>query len=187
MTTLRKQFLPRRPRRERRGAILIVALVITAVLCAMVLSLGSSMRVEVQAAGNRSAAAEASAVERGAEQYVLGLLVSGYGITQSFTEDQFQQVQVGDGTFWIVRPNYDDQSLPLWGLVDEASKININNTNNNTRTMILNLLQDEDTATAIAGWRSGTASSDDEYYLSRPDSPPYQAKHANYETVEELL
>src|SRR5256885_10099591 len=166
----------RTPHRKRKGAILIVALVITTALFFIVLALGASMRVEILAAGNASASAQAAEVERGAEQYVVGLLNSGYGITNSFTEDQFQQVAVGDGYFWIVRPDYNDESLPLWGLVEENAKININNTTNSTRTVLLNLLDDEDTTTAVQSWRSTSASSSDEFYLTQ--NPPYQAKHA---------
>jgi hypothetical protein len=91
---------------------------------------------------------------------------------------------VGDGYFWIVRPDYNDESLPLWGLVEENARININNTTNSTRTILLNLLDDDDTTTAVQSWRSTSASTSDEYYLTQ--NPPYQAKHAPFETVEEL-
>ena len=50
--------------------------------------------------------------------------------------------------------------------------------------MLLNLLDDEDTSTAMQSWRSTSASTSDEYYLTQ--TPPYQAKHAPFETVEEL-
>ncbi len=182
MTKLRKQ--PRKTKRQRKGAILIVALIIITTLFFVVLTLGTSMRVEIQAAGNASASAQAAEVEKGAEQYVIGLLNSGYGITTPLTEDLFQQIPVGDGYFWIVRPDYNDESLPLWGLVEENAKININNTNGGTRNMLLNLLDDEDTSTAVQSWRSTSASSSDEYYLTQ--NPAYQAKHAPFETVEEL-
>jgi hypothetical protein len=64
------------------------------------------------------------------------------------------------------------------------AKININNSTNSTRTMLLNLLDDEDTSTAVQSWRSTSGSSSDEFYLTQ--NPPYQAKHAPFETVEEL-
>ena len=114
---------------RRSGAVLIVALIITAVLAGMILVLNRSMRVEIQAAGNADSSAQADGVERAAEQYALGLLTTDMSTVQNLSEDQFQ-VHVGDqgagGTFLIVRPNYDDQSLPLYGLVEEGAKININ-------------------------------------------------------------
>jgi general secretion pathway protein K len=163
--------------------VLIVALIITTVLASMILVLARSMRVEVQAAGNEAASAQASSVERAAEQYVLGLLTTDPMDVQNLSEDQFQ-VHVGDqgtgGTFLIVRPNYDDQTLPLYGLVEEGSKININSA---PQSMLYNFVQDEDTLTAIQSWR--TANGVDSYYNSLPT--PYQCKGAPFESVEELL
>jgi type II secretory pathway component PulK len=168
---------------RRSGAVLIVALVITAVLASMILVLNRSMRVEVQAAGNEDASAQADGVERAAEQYVLGLLTTDVSTVQNLSEDQFQ-VHVGNqgegGTFLVVRPNYDDQSLPLYGLVEEGSKININSA---PQSMLYNFVQDEDTLSAIQQWR--TANGVDSYYNSLPN--PYQCKGAPFESVEEML
>ncbi len=169
--------------RRRHGAVLIVALIIIAVLAGMVMVLGRSMRVEVQAAGNQTAAAQAQGAESAAEQYVLGILTTDVSDVQTFTEDQFQ-VHVGDqgagGTFLIVRPDYDDQSLPLYGLVEEGSKININTAG---QSLLYNLVQDDDTLTAVTSWR--TPNGVDSYYNSLPS--PYQCKAAPFESVEELL
>ena len=35
-------------------------------------------------------------------------------------------VPMADGYFWLIRPDYGDNSLPLFGLIDEASKVNVN-------------------------------------------------------------
>src|SRR4051812_11393708 len=161
-----QNILASHPQTRRRGAVLIVALIITAVLAGMILTLGRSMRVEVQASGNQEAAAQAQGAERAAEQYVLGLLTTDAMNVQNLSEDQFQ-VHVGTqgqgGTFLIVRPNYDDQSLPLYGLVEEGSKININNA---PQSMLFNFVQDEDTLSAIQQWR--TTNGVDSYYNSLP-------------------
>jgi type II secretory pathway component PulK len=169
--------------RHQRGAVLIVALIVIAVLAGMLMVLGRAMRVEVQAAGNQTAAAQAQGAESAAEQFVLGALTTDVADIQTFTEDQFQ-VHVGDqgsgGTFLIVRPDYDDQSLPLYGLVEEGSKININTAG---QSFLYNLIQDDDTLSAVVSWR--TANSVDSYYNSLPN--PYQCKAAPFESVEELL
>src|SRR5439155_3239272 len=111
--------------------------------------------------------------------YVLARLDDTSQDVVDLAEDQFAAVQVGDGYFWIVRPDYDDQSLPLFGLTDEAGKINLNAAND---TMLSNLLMDDtDTSQAIQSWRSSTGLGDDEAYQD------YQPKHAPYEFVEELL
>jgi type II secretory pathway component PulK len=65
---------PRRPTRRRRGTILIVTMFIVFTLASLVLVMGASMRVEAMAAANMTASLQASAIEHGAEQYVLALL-----------------------------------------------------------------------------------------------------------------
>ena len=102
---------------------------------------------------------------------------------QNLTEDQFQ-VHVGDqgagGTFLIVRPNYDDQTLPLYGLVEEGSKININRLANRCSTtscrMRTRSRQFSNGARPMA-W----------IVITTPFPTPYQCKGAPFESVEELL
>src|SRR5207253_9087614 len=113
-------------RRRRRGTILIVTMLITFALAAMVLVLARSMRVEAMSAANMAASIQAANVEHGAEQYVSGLISTQPDQTTTMTEDQFAAIQVGDGYFWIVRPDYDDATLPAFGLVEESGKINLN-------------------------------------------------------------
>src|SRR4051812_35832113 len=117
MSSSRPTFSPSCPKRRPRcaGAILIVALVVTFVMSSVVLVLCQQMRVESMSAANRSAAAQAEAIELGAEQYVLARLADTTQDVFDLAEDQFAAIQVGDGYFWIVRPDYDDQSLPLFG------------------------------------------------------------------------
>jgi len=57
----------------KRGATLIVALLVTAVLTGMVLVMGESARVEMVAAGNREERVMVDAAERGAEAGTLDL------------------------------------------------------------------------------------------------------------------
>src|SRR5687767_10532332 len=111
---------------SRRGSILIVAMIVTLTLSASVLVLCRTVRVEAMAAANRSATMQADAIARGAEQYVLAIIASEGQNALDLSEDQFAAVPVGEGYFWLLRPNYDDDSLPVFGLVDEAAKLNIN-------------------------------------------------------------
>jgi type II secretory pathway component PulK len=104
------------------------------------------------------------------------------------TDDQFAAIQVGDGYFWILHPNYDNPDDPVFGLTDEDAKLNIN-TAAFDQLMALPGMTD-DIAAAIVDWRdedntpsNGGAESD--YYLSLPD--PYYAKNDNFENVDELL
>jgi type II secretory pathway component PulK len=173
--------------RRRRGSILIVALVVTIALAGMVLSLSRSMRVEVQAAGNTAAAIQAEAVEHGAEQYVLAMLANEGDAVHDLGEDQFQ-VQVGEGYFWIVRPDYGDNQMPLFGLVDESAKLNVNAATFDQVEKLPGMTYTA--ASSIMDWIDEDSNmerdgAEDEYYMRLPQ--PYQTKNGPLETVEELL
>jgi type II secretory pathway component PulK len=147
------------------------------------------MRVEALAAANLAASVQADAIERGAEQYVLAVLTQEGQDILTLGEDQFSGLPVGNGYFWILRPEYEDPSLPLFGLVDESAKLNINSATFD-RLMKLPAMTD-DVASAIVDWRDDdntpqNGGAENDYYLSlQPE--PYYCKNAPFETVEELL
>jgi hypothetical protein len=186
---------------SRRGSILIVAMIVTLTLSASVLVLCRTVRVESMAAANRSATMQADAIARGAEQYVLAIIASEGQNALDLSEDQFAAVPVGEGYFWLLRPNYDDDSLPVFGLVDEAAKLNINydddvrpNDGYSEQDHIDRLMRipgmTEDVAAAIMDWQDenqdpSTSGAEDEYYATLPE--PYTTKSDRFETVEELL
>jgi hypothetical protein len=41
------------------------------------------------------------------------------------SEDEFAAVPVGRGCFWLLRPDYDDPQLPVFGLMEESAKLNL--------------------------------------------------------------
>lgn len=184
----RPSMPPTRPR-DRRGTILIVVMLVIAALAGMVLSLGRATRVEAMASANRASAARAAAAERAAEQYVLSLLARDRATVMTLDEKDFINIPVGGtGVFWIVRPDYGDNNLPAYGLVDEASKLNINAA---TREMLAALVvMPDELPDSIIDWRDedGDISGDgaeDQYYLNL--RTPYRCKNSAFETVEELL
>ena len=183
----------------RRGSVLIVAMIVTMTLSATVLVLCRTVRVESMASANRAASMQADAIARGAEQYVLAVIATEGQNALSLSEDQFAAVPVGEGYFWLLRPNYDDDSLPVFGLVDEASKFDINYDDDISpqyseeahiqRLMLLPGMT-EDVAAAIMDWQDGnqdpsSSGAEDEYYATLPE--PYTAKNDRFESVEELL
>ena len=175
-------------RPPRRGAILITAMIVVFALAGMVIALCRSMRVETMVSANLAASVQASAIERAAEQYVLAMLADTTIDVRTLTEDYFAAVPVGDGYFWILRPDYDDTTLPAFGLVEESSKLNINSA---TLDQLLRLpTMTEDVAAAIIDWRDEDSNvsnfgAETEYYQSL--ATPYTCKNAPFETVEELL
>lgn len=171
---------------QRRGTILVVTMLIVFALASLVLALGRSMRIESLASANLAASAQAAAIERGAEQYVLAVLTDYSDTLSDLSEEDFSAVPVGDGYFWILRPDYDDSDMPLFGILDEGAKLNLNTATHDQLIRLPNMT--EDLVNAILDWRDEdstprTNGAEDEAYASRK----YKAKNAPFETVEELL
>jgi Tfp pilus assembly protein PilX len=103
------------PRRHRRGTILIVTIVVCFALAGSVIALCRSMRVEMQASANEAASIEASAVERGAEQYVLALLTDYKDQLRSMSEDEFAAVPVARATSGSSAPSTTTTRCPSSG------------------------------------------------------------------------
>ncbi len=167
---------------------MIVTLWIVLGISALVLIFARSVAVELFASANQVAAVQADAVAKGALQYVIAQLDNSDGAIPDPTTFPCQAVSIGAGYFWILRPPGDSETAYCFGLVDEASKLNLNSA---TADELMNLPNmTVAIANSIVNWRSpeSAASSDgasDSYYLSLPQ--PYNCKHAPFETVEELL
>ena len=171
---------------QRRGSIFIVTMMVTVTLAGTVLVLCRSMRTEMQASANLAAAAQADSIERGAEQYVLGVMTDqgAVNVTQ-LSEDQFAAIPVGDGYFWILRPDYNDPQLPVFGLAGESDKLNINTASIDDIERLPNM--SADVADAILEWRGSDTQGDNANAGGVTFSMGGSMKSAPFETVEELL
>ncbi len=172
----------------RRGTVLIVAMGIILVLVGLVLVFGRTARTEALVSANRVSSVQAGEIARGALQYVLRHLDGADGEIPSDEEMLCEAVEVGDGYFWLLGPSLDDDQTLRYRLVDENSKINLNNA---PEEMLLNLPgMTQELAAAIVDWRDADSEiteggAESEYYLLLED--PYYCKDAPFETVEELL
>jgi len=184
----RRRHALRGPRRRSRGTVLIATMWILIVLAGMVLAFAGAMRIEGACSANATAQQQASAVENGAIQYVLAFLDGLEGRVPTESEMPCQGIQIGRGAFWIIRPDYEDGRTEAYGVVDEASKLNLNTA---TAEMLAALPEmTPEIAAAIVDWRDSDSDltaggAESEYYLLLPD--PYECKNAPLETVEELL
>ncbi len=172
----------------RAGVILIVTLWVIIVMAGMVLALAQSMRIEAACSANYAAVQRASGVEQGAIQYVLACVDGLNGVVPSDSNTPCNGVIVGNGMFWIIRPNFDNDRQVAYGIVDEASKININTASQDMLMMLPRMMRED--AAAIIDWRDSDESitlggAESEFYMTMAD--PYQCKNAPFETVEELL
>lgn len=181
-------------RRSQRASVLIIVLWITFGLVSTALYFGHSMLFEYRASDNHTAGVEAEQAIEGAARYVA------YALTNFTEPGQFPEIQwydcenvaVGKATYWLIgRTNLSTQmnlnDTPRFGLIDEASKLNLNTA---TLEMLQNLPRmTPQLAAAIIDWRdadSDTTQDGAETETYSRLNPPYQSKNARFESIEEL-
>ncbi|HEX3797345.1 MAG TPA: type II secretion system protein GspK [Verrucomicrobiae bacterium] len=174
------------------GSVLIIVLWIIFGLISITLYFAHSMSFELHTADNRVAGMEAEQAIEGARRYITCVLsnVNAIGILPDPATYQNEAVPVGNAHFWLIGRGDDTQTpvtSPHFGLIDESSKINLNSASSNvlfnlprmTPEVIANILAWRSTNTTT---QSGGAESDTYQTLQ----PPYTAKNAPFETVDEL-
>ena len=187
-------------RSRRRGAIFVIALAITVILSALLLVYAQEMRTEAVASANRLSAAQADAVEQGAEQWVLAQVEanttalpttggtagssssSAATTAQDPTKIPAMALQVGSGYFWLLHPDPTQDQTYAFGIVDESSKLNLNSATAAQLIMLPNMTQD--LADSIPAWIASSTSTatppsdaaTTDYYESLKE--PYQSKTA---------
>jgi type II secretory pathway component PulK len=171
------------------GTILIVTIWVVLVLAGLALVFARSMRVAAIVSANQVASIEADCIASGACQYIRSALAANATDATALDEDvPWEQLQVGQGYFWVLRSNLEDDSEFDYGLTDEAGKINLNSA---SLEMLLKLPgMTSELAASIIDWRDEdgdvtTGGAEDEYYLLL--SEPYNCKNAPFETVDEIL
>jgi len=174
--------------RQNQGTVLIVTMWVILVLASLVLVFAYSMRVEALASANRQSDLEADAVAAGALQFAMAMLDGTDGSTDALEEVVWEERSVGGGLFWLVHPNLEDDEESALGVVDEASRINLNSASSD---MLLKLPgMTAELADSIIDWRDEDAEvspsgAESEYYLLQEQ--PYYCKDTLFETVEEVL
>jgi type II secretory pathway component PulK len=170
-----------------KGSVLVIVLWISLGLVSIALCFANSMALEMRAADNRVCGMAADEAIEGAKRYVMSVLTqyATNGVLPDLTQYRAEAVPVGDAHFWIIgRDNSDPPAHPnqvTFGLIDEASKLNLNSASTNRLNNLSRMTPD--LASAIIDWRgtNGTGASDMKYSMEG-----YQCKHAPFETVDEL-
>ncbi len=178
-----------------RGVALLMVLWLMAILTLLMYSFLGDMQVEYSISGGYGDGRKAEQLCWSAIDLACATVLSDTQTYQTLNDttwatnsDTFFEVPLGDGAFTVFRPLYDDQQTVLWGLDDEASKLNLNTA---TKDMLLKLPNmTEDLADAIIDWRDaddnpGANGAESSYYNTL--TPPYNCKNAPFETLEELL
>jgi len=180
------------------GSVLIIVLWVAVGLTAITLTLAHSMIMTYRSADNELAGRQAQQAIEGVARYVVDLLAAGNssgvpGEMLDQTSYYNEAAPLGEATFWILgQPDESDSSnQPVFGLVDEASKININTATVGVLTALPGMT--EELAAAIIDWRDAddditsdgsVSGAESETYMLR--SPAYAAKNKPFESIEEL-
>lgn len=145
---------------RRAGSVLIVTMWVCLGLVSVALIFGHTAYMSYRASGNDLAARQADqAIEGGLRyaEYVLASVATP-GAFPSVTYYQSEAVPVGDATFWFLGrgEDSDNGAIRNYGLVDEASKLNLNTATQTQLELLPGMTSDF--ATAIIQWRAGSAS-----------------------------
>lgn len=178
---------------SENGSVLIIVLWIAFGLVAMALYFANSMSSELRASDNRVEMLAADQAIEGAARYVTKILAEQgtNGLVPYINDYASEAVAVGDAHFWLIGRNDGQTALSdvTYGLVDEGSKLNINNTNVTLEMLELLPRMTTELAAAIIDWRdadedltSGGAEADTYARLR----PPYYCKNAPFDTLGEL-
>lgn len=182
----------RRKNESREGMVLVIVLWIVLGLASVILLFAEEMRMEYRASANSIAAVEAGQAVESARRY-LGYIFDNYTAPGMLPESdvfQVEDVPVGKAAFWVIGRSSEEQSgadTPTFGVVDEASKLNLNTATREMLEMLPNMTPD--VAAAILDWRSSAESpqpdgAESQVYMA--GNPSYQCKNAPFESVEEL-
>src|ERR1035437_2896576 len=126
--------------RAQRGSVLVIVLWIAFGLVSLALYFANSMNFELRASENRVSAMAADEAIDGAVRYLkylLGQQVANgsNGFFLTLADFQCRAVPVGEAHFWFIGRDTNNPVGPgrmCFGLVDEASKLNLNQALSNT-------------------------------------------------------
>jgi type II secretory pathway component PulK len=168
--------------------VLIVTIWVIMVLTGLVFVFARTMRVSAFTAANTVASQQAETLADGARHCAQALVESAEDLEDEGMDDLYEAVHVGQGYFWLLRPDLEDDKQNDYGLIDESSKVNLNSAS-------LEMLQrlpgmTAELAASIIDWRDEDSDlteggAESESYLLQAD--PYECKNAPLETVEEIL
>ena len=169
------------------GSVFILTLAILLVLTSMALVLSRTMRVEAASTANHVSQLQAESIAQGAIAYLKITLADHDGSVPDEDTILSQAVPVGDGYYWLLKPNYEDATSHNFGLIDEQGKLNINTAELEDIAGLPNMTQE--LAAGIVDWRDDneeaeSGGAETAYYASLV--PAYRAKNDLFESVEEL-
>jgi DNA uptake protein ComE-like DNA-binding protein len=180
------------------GFVLIVVMVICLGLVSLTLVFGHAMLMAYRGSETDVAGRQADRAIEGAVQYAeylmtnSGTINSGTGTSAATymlpdpTTYQSEAVPVGEAAFWFIGEpvSTDGTDTPAFGLVDEASKLNLNTASVAMLENLPNMTQD--LAEAIIAWRKTVSSTTTSAATSAVSSSGGTNKGGPFESIFEL-
>jgi type II secretory pathway component PulK len=183
---------PSRKAGTRQGSVLIIVMWVAFGLVALALYFAQSMTYELRASDNRAASLEAEQAIEGAARYVAYTLktLGTNGAVPDLLSYQREGIVVGNARYWLIGRSPQQTTAPtepFFGLVDEASKLNLNTATLEMLEMLPRMTPE--LAAAIIDWRDSDSTvsqggAETETYQRL--QPAYSCKNAPFETVDEL-
>jgi DNA uptake protein ComE-like DNA-binding protein len=149
------------------------------------------MMMSYRSTDNGLAGTEADQAIEGALRYIESVLSNAAtpGEVPDVASYESEDVPVGEARFWIIGRSAEQQSTgkAAYGLIDEASKLNVNKATPQTLESLSGMTPEF--ASAIQDWHDedpdpGPNGAESETYLLR--TPAYSCKDADFESVDEL-
>ena len=173
---------------RQQGAAFIVALVIVAVIGTIVMAMARQMHTEALAASRSTSQMRARLIVQGVMEGVKADLNESGNITPGMDFLPVEAEVMGEGIYWVIRPDFGSDDEASFGVLAENSRLNLSD----LPVEVLERLPrvDRQMAAAIVDWRDGNedlepSGAESEYYLTLPE--PYYAKQGRFETLGELL
>lgn len=174
---------------RRRGVALVVTLAVVLAIAALAIVFARQMQTEVLGARNAQSAAAARQLAEGVVRAVVADLWTPVraGELPAAETLEVDAARLGDGIYWILRPDFENDALPGFGLVGEGGKLDLNVVDSDTLQGLPGVTPD--VADAIVDWRDaddevGADGAESAYYVAQ--WPAHLAKNDGFETVEEL-
>ncbi len=179
-----------RPSRQG-GSVLVIVLWIAFGLVSLALYFAHSMSFELRASDNRVSAMAADQAIEGAVRYLNYLLTQqiangSNGVFVTLNDSLSQAVPVGEAHYWLIGRDTNNPVGPgrlCFGLVDEASRLNLNTAPSNAIIWLPRMTVD--LTQAILDWRDTNGNGPTVTYYAM-QQPAYQCKCDPFETVDEL-
>ena len=179
-------------RHRTQGSVLIIVMWVSLGLVSVTLYFAHSMYFEFKAVGNVYEGHQAQQAIDGALRYATYLLTNleEPGTLPEVDTYVAEQALIGEATFWYIGRGQESSiaATPVFSLVDEGSKLNLNLATQEMLEYLPNM--PADFAAAIVDWRDA----DDEVSENGAEGDAYgrlnparQIKNAPFDTVDELM